>query len=366
MPIKHHISLTIISFIVGFTLMGAAVALWAKPTKKSSLPNVPEYQRVLLDLVQATQTQRSARFAGVTQARNRAVLSFAVPARVLSRTIESGSTVQQGQILARLDDREFRNAVALAHAAVTELDAQLAQAKRDRIRMKRLFESDVVPVAEFEKVATRQTALESSLQAAAARLKETRRLLNETVLKAPFDGTITGVHIQPGEWAVPGQPAIELTGDGEIELLVHVPETMLDRISAGQKVQVQLPFTGNRIVPGRISSVAKAALTAGRLFPLKVDLASEPGVIAGLTAELIVDLSARGVLTVPLSAIVNPGASRPYLFIYINGTVSKRQVTLGGIIDDRIIVSGDIAAGNQVVISGQSRLTDKDRVEAAS
>jgi multidrug efflux pump subunit AcrA (membrane-fusion protein) len=97
-----------------------------------------------------------------------------------------------------------------------------------------------------------------------------------------------------------------------------------------------------------------------------VDLASEPGVIAGLAAELIVDLSTQGVLTVPLSAVVNPGASRPYLFIFVNGTVFKRQVKLGDFIGDRISVSGDIAVGDRVVISGQSQLTDGDRVEVAT
>jgi RND family efflux transporter MFP subunit len=361
MRMKHHISL-----IVGLVLMGAAVILWAMPAETSLPLNASKSPQVLLDVVQVAQTQRSARFAGVTQARNRAVLSFGIPARVVSRSVESGSTVQQGQILARLDEHEFRNAVALAQAAVTELDTQLAQTKRDRVRMERLAQSDVVPIAELEKVATRQAALESSLKAAMARLKETQRLLDETVLKAPFSGTITGVHIQPGEWALPGRPAIELAGDGEIELLVQLPETMLDRVFNGQQVRVQLPFADDRVVLGRVRAIARAALAAGRLFPLKVDLTSEPGVIAGLAAELIVDLSTQGVLTVPLSAVVNPGASRPYLFIFVNGTVFKRQVKLGDFIGDRISVSGDIAVGDRVVISGQSQLTDGDRVEVAT
>jgi RND family efflux transporter MFP subunit len=361
MRIKHHISL-----LVGLLFMGAAVVLWAMPADKPKPTDTAGRLRVLLDTVQEEHTERSARFAGVTQAKDRAVLSFAVPARVLDRQIESGSKVTQGQILARLDDREFRNAVNLAQATFSELKTQLAQAKRDRARMERLAASDVVPVAQLERVTTQQSALESSLEAAAARLKESRRLLDEVVLRAPFSGTVTKVYIQPGEWAVPGQPAIELTGDGDIELLVQVPETMLDRVSAGQAVQVQLPFADNRLVPGRISAIAKAALTAGRLFPLKVELANEPGVVAGLTAQLIIDLSTQGVLTVPLAAVVNPGASQPYLFIYDGDRVSRRIVAIGGIIGNRIVVTGDLRVGDRVVISGQSQLTDGERVEAAS
>ena len=360
MGIKHHASL-----IVSFLFMGAVVVLWAMPAEKPLSTDSADRLRMLMDTVQVSHTQRSARFAGVTQAKNRAVLSFAVPARVLNRQIESGSKVARGQVLAHLDDRAFRNAVDLARATFSELKTQLVQAKRDLIRMERLAASDVVPVAELEKVSTRRSALESSLAAAAASLKESRRLLDEVVLRAPFSGTVTKVYIQPGEWAVPGQPAIELTGDGDIELLVQVPETMLDRVSPGQSVQVQLPFANNRLVPGRISSIARAALAAGRLFPLKVELANEPGVVAGLTAQLLIDLSTQGVLTVPLAAVVNPGASQPYLFIYDGGNVSRRTISMGSIIGNRIAVSGNLREGDRVVISGQSQLTDGQRVEAA-
>jgi RND family efflux transporter MFP subunit len=360
MGIKHHISL-----IVALLFMGTAIVLWAMPVDKPLSADSSGRLRVLMDTVQMAHTQRSARFAGVTQAKNRAVLSFAVPARVLDRQIESGSKVVRGEVLARLDDREFRNAVDLARATFSELKTQLVQVKRDLIRMERLAASDVVPVAELEKVSTRRSALESSLAAAAARLKESRRLLDEVVLRAPFSGTVTKVYIQPGEWAVPGQPAIELTGDGDIELLVQVPETMLDRVSPGQSVQVQLPFSNNRLVPGRISSIAKAALAAGRLFPLKVELANEPGVVAGLTAQLLINLSTQGVLTVPLAAVVNPGASQPYLFIYDGENVRRRTISIGSIIGDRIAVSGNLRQGDRVVISGQSQLTDGQHLEAS-
>lgn len=354
-----------LSLWVGFMLIGVAVALWAMPAEQTTAPNTIHNPRVLLDSVQIVNTQRSARFAGVTQARDRAVLSFSISARVMERPVESGARVRQGEILARLEDDEYRNAVLLAQATWTELDAQLQQARRDRLRMASLAASDVVPVAALEKVTTQQAALEAGLQAAAVRLKEARRRLNETVLTAPFSGTVTGLYLQPGELAVPGHPAIELTGDGPIELLVQVPESMLNRIEAGQSVQVQLPFANDRLVSGHVTSVAKAALAAGRLFPLKVHMASEQGVVAGLTAQLIIDLSTHGAMTVPLSAVVNPSASRPYLFVFNNGRVVKKHITLGDIIADRITVRGDIGPGDPVVISGQSQLTDGEPVEVA-
>jgi membrane fusion protein, multidrug efflux system len=360
MTIKRHIN-----FIVGFLFLAAAVVLWAMPPNAATPPKADGAQRVELDRVRAGNQQQGARFAGVTQAKNRAVLSFAVPARMVERPVTAGSRVAKGAVLARLDDGEYRNAANLAEAAVAELKTQWEQACRDRRRIQKLTASRVATVSDLEKVTTREKSLEASLQAAAARYKEARRLLNETVLKAPFSGTVTSLYLQPGEWAGPGQPAIELTGDGDIELVVEVPESVVTRLSGDQPVGVLLPFAGNRTISGRISAVAKAAIGAGRLFPVKVDLAAAPGLRAGLTAQLLVELAAEDSLTVPLAAVVNPGASQPFIFIYDQGRVSRRPVVLGPITDDRIVVQGAVADGDRVVVTGQSQLADGDRVEAA-
>ena len=287
-----------------------------------------EPARVALGRVRSDQNMRAVRFAGVTQARDRAELSFAVPSRVVARPVVSGSQVAKGSVLARLDDREFRNAVHMAQASLTELKAQLDQARRDHQRFAQLTAAHVTPVAELEKAATRQEALEAALQAATAKLKEARRLLGETVLRAPFSGTVTGLSIQPGEWAVPGHPAVELTGDGAIELLVEVPESVVTYLRSDQEVKVQLPFADNRVVPGHIRTVARAAISAGRLFPVKVDLAATPGLAAGMTAQLLLDLNTEKALSVPLAAVVNPGASQPFVFIYDQGRVSRQPVSV--------------------------------------
>ena len=361
MSIKRNIN-----FIVGFLFLAAAVALWAKSPNIANPPKADSVSRVALDRVQAENPRQGARFAGVTQAKNRAVLSFAVPARVAERPVTSGSHVAKGAVLARLDDGEFRNAVDLAQAAAAQLKAQWEQAGRDRRRIAKLTASRVTTVSDLEKATTREKSLEASLEAATAKLKEAQRLLKETVLKAPFSGTVTGLSIQPGEWAVPGQPAIELTGDGDMELVVEVPESVVTRLSVGQPVQVVLPFADNRTIPGRISTVARAAISAGRLFPVKVDLTAAPGLSAGLTAQLLVELAAENKMTVPLSAVVNPGASQPFVFIYDQGRVVRRPVTLGSIVGDRIVVQGALAKGDRVVVSGQSQLADGDQVKVAS
>jgi multidrug efflux pump subunit AcrA (membrane-fusion protein) len=112
--------------------------------------------------------------------------------------------------------------------------------------------------------------------------------------------------------------------------------------------------------------VAKAAISAGRLFPVKALLDDDQSPVrAGMTAQLLVDLSMGNALTVPLAAVVNPGASRPFLFTVKDGHITKKLVDVDRIIEDRIVVKGALAEGDNVVVSGQSQLSDGDVVEVA-
>ncbi|MEJ2662142.1 MAG: hypothetical protein P8Z73_15645 [Desulfobacteraceae bacterium] len=101
MNFKRHIN-----FIVGFLFLAAAVVLWAMPPNAATPSKSEGAFRVELDRVQAGNQHQGARFAGVTQAKNRAVLSFAVPARMVDRPVAEGSRVTRGAVLARLDDGE--------------------------------------------------------------------------------------------------------------------------------------------------------------------------------------------------------------------------------------------------------------------
>jgi multidrug efflux pump subunit AcrA (membrane-fusion protein) len=109
--------------------------------------------------------------------------------------------------------------------------------------------------------------------------------------------------------------------------------------------------------------VARAALSSGRLFPLVVTLNPLPGLTAGLTAELILTIRTEPKHLVPVEAILNPGTSRPSLFVMENDRVRKVFVAIGSFYGNRVAVSGNLAKGDRVVVSGHTTLSDGKRVE---
>ncbi|MEE8526896.1 MAG: efflux RND transporter periplasmic adaptor subunit [Thermoanaerobaculia bacterium] len=354
-----------------FLTIGLAIYLFADQEPVPSAAPRSAVKRVRVAVVETVTDSRELRFSGTTRAARRARLAFSLGGRLVARPVEIGDRVRAGQVLARLDGLELSNARATASATLAELAARRAQSERDRDRAERLLASKAATREELERSSAAVDAIRAAEDAAAARLRESERLLAETELRAPFDGTVTRVHFEPGEVAVAGQPVITLSGDGEVELEVEVPESVVGRIRIGDPVTISLPVLGGAAVSGQIKSVGLTTAGSGRLFPVVATLEHEGGAVGegriprtGVTAELVLRLTSGDMLAVPVEAVVNPGGRRPSVFrVAEGGVVDKVAVDVESLLGNRVAVRGDLETGDRVVVGGQRGLLDGERVE---
>lgn len=324
-------------------------------------------KRVRVAEVEAASDRRELHFSGVTRAARHARLSFSIGGRLTVRPTEVGDRVAKGEVLARLDRRELENGVATARGALAEVRARRAQAERDVERTRRLVEAKAATSEELERARAALDVAWAAEEAARARLDETERLLGETELTAPFDGTVTEVYFEPGEYAGPGRPVVDLSGDGDLELEVEVPETVVPRIAKGDEVDVLVPLLGETI-RARIESVGRTAAGPGRLFPVVARIPEASGVVVGATAELALALQTDEALAVPVEAVINPGGRRPAVFRVIaaegGSRVEKVYVEIGSLLGERVTVRATaLGAGDRVVVGGQRGLLDGEAVE---
>jgi len=353
------------TLMVGLMFLGLAMVIWAKPAAdaEGAASDGPTRRQVRVAAVERVEAAREVRFPGVTRAARRASLAFTLPARLAERPVEIGDRVRAGQVLARLDGDEYRLAEQSAAAAVAELEVRLRQAERDEARVARLAEARAATAEELEQTTAATAAIRAAHEAASARLADTRRRRAETALTAPFDGTVTAVRLEPGEWASPGAPVVELAGSGSVEVRVEVPETVRPDLAAGAPVRVELPMVG-RSVAGRVTSVAEAATGAGGLFPVVVGLEAEPGVVAGLAAEVVLSFEREAELAVPLGAVLDSGSSRPSVFRISDGIAYRVAIVPGRLIGDRLTFRSDeLFEGDLVAVVGQTALVEGDPVE---
>ncbi len=354
-----------LTIFVGTLILGLAVAIGARPARSETI----EVQRnrglrvVQVDTVRPTNATREVRFPGLTRSVQRASLAFTIPARVASRPVEVGDRVRAGQVLASLDSSEYALANRSAEAALAEIDVRLEQARRDETRVEQLAAAKAATAEELEKVRAGSATLVASREAAAARVEDTRRLLRETSIRAPFDGTVTKVKLEAGEWASSGATVVELSGSSRIEVRVDVPESMREGISTESRIAVNFPMSGKSGY-GTIASVADAASGAGSLFPVIVTLEPTEGVVAGMTAEVVLSVGTSAELTVPLAAVLDSGSSRASVFRVDDGVAHLIHIEPGRLVGDRLTVSGQgLSAGDSVAVVGHTALVDGDKVE---
>jgi RND family efflux transporter MFP subunit len=324
-------------------------------------------KKVRVAAVENAADPRELRFSGITRAAQRARLSFSIGARLAARPVEVGDQVKRGQVLARLDDSEVRNGLATARATLAEAEARRGQMGRDVERVEKLHAAKAATAEELEKTRTGLESLVAAADAAGARVREVERLVGETSLRAPYDGTITEVLAEPGELVGPGRPIFILSGEGDTEVQLEVPESLLGQLLPGAPVPVKVSMLGDRAVNGQIRSLGRSAAGPGQLFPVVVSLDPAAGVPAGATAELAFRVGESAALAVPVGAVVDPGGRRPAVFKIEKGgageLVRRVPVEVGSLLGGKVIVAGALAAGDRVVVGGQRGLLDGDAVE---
>ncbi|WP_235827229.1 efflux RND transporter periplasmic adaptor subunit [Pseudomonas abyssi] len=298
-------------------------------------------------------------FAGVARARQRASLTFQVGGTLATRPLEIGQQVVAGQVLATLYNPQLEPARDAARARLAELQAQSAQARRDVQRTEQLFERGVLSQADQEQQRARLQALEAGVRNARAALQQREQMNSETRLRAPFDGSIDALLVEPGEFVAAGQPVLQLAAGSGLEVEVLVPASLLQGLEVGATLPVWSSLDGQQW-QGRVAEVGRGSGFGSSLYPLVVSL---PGGRAGDAVEVGLQPAGAQRLSVPLAAVMR-SAQGLSVFRVVDTRAERVAVTVAGFAGEQALLSGDaLAVGDQVVYAGLSRLADGDAVE---
>ena len=239
------------------------------------------------------------------------LVSFKVSGRIMQLPVEEGQAVQTGQLLAQLDDSDYRQAVAIAqasvgvrdsqlklalagsrsqdvdaaHQSVLEAKADLAQKRADFARYDALFRKDEIPAQTRDQAQTNVERAQANYQrqnqiydklvegtrketiaVASAELRQARQnlqmariRLGYTTLTAPFTGVILVRQAELGEVVLPGTTVVTLADLDHVWVRVYIPETDLGRIHWGQDVIVRTDTFPGKNYHGRISFISSNA-----------------------------------------------------------------------------------------------------------
>jgi RND family efflux transporter MFP subunit len=365
---KHVLSIFVLAS-TGAVLAGCHTG---EPARSAPVQTLPA--RVVESRQQ--QVPVNVRATGTLHARQTAVISAQVVARVQEIRVREGDTVHAGQTLAVLDDATLRAAADQAQAGVTAVENQQAAAQTNADlaastlgRYKQLQAQKSVSPQELDEVARRAEGAAAQVdalraQAAAAKAQESaaRAMLAYTRVAAPFAGVITARMVDPGTLASPGVPLLQMDSAGPLQLHVTIDESAIGAIRKGMKINVSIEAAPS-LDSGTVAEIVPAADPATRSFLVKINLPPSPQLRAGMYATASVATGNRAAIVAPRSAVVMRGSLPCAYVLDANGVAQLRYVTLGPQSGNMVEILSGLSAGEKLVDEPGDRDLAGKRIE---
>lgn len=348
----------ILGTVAGLIVLMLLLAGYFKP-KVTSVPAPPATRDAIAerDIVEVTwlKRPRSETAVGTVRAVHEASVASKILARVEEVLVKAGQTVNQGDILVRLDDAELQARVKQAESAYAAAQAMLEQATIEHDRAVQLLEKNAIARAEFDRaVATRKTA-QAELERARQTVEEAKILLEFATIRSPLTGVVIDKRVEPGDTASPGQVLVNLYEPNRMQLVATVRESLALRLKVGDPIPAALDALDHHCL-ATISEIVPRAETASRSFTIKVTGPCPPGAYSGMFGRIFIPLDEEELLVVPASAIIRVG-QLVLVEVAADGAKSRRAVQLGRQTNGGYEVLSGLAAGERVILQrGQLEL----------
>ncbi len=262
--------------------------------------------------------------------------------RIASLPVVLGQQVKAGEQIAGLDTAEIK-------ARLEQAEASLEQSQRDWKRTSALFEQQAATQAEYD-------AAQSRYRIAKAVAAEAKAMLSYAQIVAPFDGVVTKKWADIGDLAVPGKPLVSIEDPSVLQLEADVPQAIASHVQRGARLAVSVDGM-NGALSGTVSEIAPASDPVSRTLQVKVDLPQQPGLHSGQFARLLVPVGESTSPRVPVSAVVQRGQLE-IVFVLAGQNARMHLVKTGKRTGDEMEILSGLDAGDVVVVTGASQLTD--------
>ena len=334
----------------------------------------------------ATVTGGTAGGAGISAngyvvARTKASVSAKIPGRLEYLGVTEGSHVRAGEVIARIESNTYRAELEAAKAQIGEVQAQLAQARRDLDRARKLRQQDLISTAELENDETKVDVLIASLNSAVAQRRLAEENVENTRVRAPFDGTVLRKDAEVGEIVAPASAGGGLTRTAivtmadlaTLEVEVDVNEAYIAQIRNGQPARITLDAYSDTSFAGRVRQVVPTADRQKATVLVKVSILDrDPRILPEMGAKVVFEAGQSAPaaaaplrVSVPAAAVVRDnGAAK--VWVVENATARARVVELGRENGDNIEIRSGVSGGESVVLEPPPGLKDGARVRPIS
>ena len=322
------------------------------PQDKVAQAAPPQVRPVPIEAVRPAPETSFREFPATIQAARRVDLSFPVSGVLVELNGQAGRRVKMDEVIARLDPRDFQNAVNSARASHDEARLNLE-------RTRTLRSQGVTTQSELD-------SAKAAFEMAEAKLRIESKALEDTVIRAPFDGVVARRYVENHEYVKNDTSVLSVKSLDELEVTFHVPERVLARWgnTALQGAQVSFETGDDKWLDADIHEVSAEADAVTRTYEVVAAVKAPENLLllSGMTAKarllLPTGLDQKNAVLAPMASVFGGSDGGSYVWVIDKdgGAPKRTSVQLGGMRQDGVVVLSGLEEGQLVAVAGVNSL----------
>lgn len=267
--------------------------------------------------------------------------------RIEKILVEVGDKVKRNQLLATMDPTQLNST-----------SVQLANVEADYNRFKKVYDAGGVSKQELDVVETQLAVLRESYN----------NLKANTELRSPIDGTVTARNFDPGDIYSGTEPVLTVMQIDRVKISVAVSEQYFPYIKLGMPATIRVDMYPDKAFDGKITLVTPAIDAKTRTFDIEVAIPNashelRPGMFSRTTIDFG---STEGIMVEDIAIQKQLGTNEKYVYVVENGKAVRKLVTTGVQVGNKVNVLTGVGVGDQIVLTGISRLNNGSEVEVTN
>jgi RND family efflux transporter MFP subunit len=324
---------------------------------------------VEIEILERSQLYIENNFTGRAYPGNEAYVLPTIIAQVEKVYVSLGDVVDKDDALFRLDKSNIQNQVDQAYAAYQAALANLAMtteqinaAKDAFVRTKSLYEAGVVSKAQYDQAELAAsekplTTVSKNVEQARLAYRQAVDALDNTLVQAPIQGTVTSVEIKEGQIALNSQPAIVIMDLENMTVKINVTEGIVNNLFVGQSVELKIDSASIEM-QAEIVSISNTIDPLTNLYNVEISLENNGMLRAGMFAQVKIYTDIReDRLSVPGNAVLEK-SGQSIVYVEVDGIAYERNVTTGLDTGRRVEIISGLEEGQRIIVKGQNYISD--------
>ena len=306
-------------------------------------------------------------FSGVTKAELEANLSFRVSGRVDKIPVNVGDKLEKGQLVARLDNKDYAVLYEQAKAELASAKASLRSAESEYNRTIGLYEKRNASKSQLDTTRASAESAKAQVKASGQQVEAARLQLSYANLYSPQECIVSSKPVKENENVSSGQVVVSVNCGSKVEVIVDVPESYIDAVKENQIVTVSLSSVDNSHYSGKVTEISSGSSDQASAFPVTVVLdGSNEALRAGLAAEVEFTQSnddEENYFILPVTAVAHDEQG-DFAFVLTSSesdkqaVVKKTYIKVKEIVQQGVRVTSGLNNGDSVVTAGVTVIRD--------